>query len=577
MEGKSLERVSGFNISLRICLQLLSIHIVNKLLPASSHRVMSRSPSSLAHASPKASKSSHVLVIDDELKEEVQQAYNVEMQHARVKIHQLETELRLATELMSSREGIHAEELRKVEQDNAKTILERRAAQHKLQSVHTVEDAVRDLYLSMKDRIGYGGNPTPESVRSEKEELKDMSILVVLGHLHSICKGLYLFKQEAEEDMRGTKARVMSRDENTLLGLKKQINDLKAKLREAKIETESAVARAEAADAARVRTLEESQIQVKKMAEQHQDLLEELRKECDLSSRLKEALDEACEEGRRRDTLVMTNRQLESKRYFDRASQDKTLRTLQAQHERAMKMKDVEIRTVSDLRMQIAKLEAEVSNLKADKTRLQMIKKEVKSPISSPLRALESSMSRASSFGGDQSVKSFVSRPASAVSAAGSQRRFTAEGSIVKSSEALMQKLRDGFAKEEKSAEKVEKEAGFDELAREYSITDVTQHHKASKQAIKAMRSTLNVDTVEGIADLDLSGSPLATSVLFSAKTNMKKSSLVGEGGKIKKGAASHWGVQGATGLEPRSVSFKNSGASEQLQAIKNKIDAGIR
>lgn len=504
--------------------------------------------------------------------EALTQTHNFELQQSQIKIQQLESELRLATDLLRSREAIHADELRKVEIDNAKTIAERRLAVNKLQSVETVEDAVRDLYLSMSDRVGYGGNPTAESVRSEKEELKNTPILVVLGHLHAICKGLYLFKQEAEDDMRGAKARGVSRDDNMLLSLKQQINSLKAQLREAKIDTESANARADASDEARLRVLSESQVQVQKMSDQHQELLASLKEECETSRRLREALDEAFEEGRRRDALVMTNRQLESKRYFDRASQDKILRTLQGQHERAIKMKDLELRQVSDLRAKLAKLEMEVATLKAEKARrLKTIHQEVTSPV------FDTPVSRTSSIGGDHtSVKSFVSRPGSAISAAGSQRRFTTEGSIIRSSEALMQKLRDGFAKEETAMKKEVKEAGFDELAREYTIADMSPHHKASKLALKAMRSTLSENTTEGMADLDLSGSPLATSVLFSphSKSSKKKSTLAGQSDYVK-GAASGWGVQGATGLEPRSVSFKIGGsASQHLQAIKNKIDA---
>lgn len=107
-----------------------------------------------------------------------------------------ESELRIATALLSSREGIHSDELRKVEVEASNVQVLRRQAAAKLASVDQVEDAVRDLYSSMKDRIGFGGSPSHEQTGREKEDsIKDMPILVVLGHLHALCKGLYLFKQ----------------------------------------------------------------------------------------------------------------------------------------------------------------------------------------------------------------------------------------------------------------------------------------------------------------------------------------------------------------------------------------------
>lgn len=43
-------------------------------------------------------------------------------------------------------------------------------------------------------------------------------------------------------------------------------------------------------------------------------------------------LSEAREEGRKRDGLVLRNKQLESARHFDRLAQDKELRQMQYQH-----------------------------------------------------------------------------------------------------------------------------------------------------------------------------------------------------------------------------------------------------
>lgn len=55
-------------------------------------------------------------------------------------------------------------------------------------------------------------------------------------------------------------------------------------------------------------------------AQQH-ELLGRLKDEADRSLALQAALDKALEEGRRRDALVLRNRQLESARHFDRVAQ----------------------------------------------------------------------------------------------------------------------------------------------------------------------------------------------------------------------------------------------------------------
>ena len=498
------------------------------------------------------------------------------MQEAQDKISSLESELRLATSLLQSREAIHADELRKVEIDNAKTIAERRLAVKRLESVETIEEAVRDLYSSMRERIGYSGAPTAEQASQEKDELKETPILVILGHLHAICKSLYLFKHEAEADMRGTKARGVSRDENTLLSLKHQINDLKLQLRQANLEAEAANSRAGASEDARLCLLSESQSQIQKMSDQHQELLEALRRECETSRRLREALDEACEEGRRRDVLVMTNRQLESKRYFDRASQDKSLRILQAGHQREMREKDIELRQLTDLQAKVSQLQEEVTSLKAkEKSRLKNKQLQLESPPTSPTQPLST---RASSFAGTQ-LSIFSSRPGSALALTGS-RRFLAdrEGSAIKSTEALMQKLRDSFAAQESASRKEEKEAGFEELSKEIDIADVSSHHKKAKSALKSMRATLDASGgAEGIADLDYAGLPLATAIFTKTDPKKKASSiLVGQGdGSAAKGAS--WGNQGPTGLErSRSVTWRKQSAAEQLEQIKTRIDAGL-
>lgn len=349
------------------------------------------------------------------------------------------------------------------------------------------------------------------------------------------------------------------------------------------LETESAHARAEASEEARVRLLTESQAQVQKMSAQHQELLSYLRDEIETSKKLRGALEEACEEGRKRDAYVMTNRQLESKRYFDRASQDKSLRSLEVSHQRQMRLKDIELREVSDLRAKVAHLEEEVGTLKAKEKAIARIKsRQPDAPTSvtgtfSPTQPLASTRtSRASSFAGRIPSSIFSSRPASAVNLGGS-RRFAAEGSAIKASEALMETLRDSFQSEASAVRKEKKEAGLEELLRDYSVTDVTPHHKAARSAIKAMRATLN----EG-ANGDLNGLPLATSVFLSRDTKTKKASvLVGDETPVK-AVVTSWGSQAPTGLESersRAVTWqvhRPGSSAEELQHIKNKIDAGL-
>ena len=47
-------------------------------------------------------------------------------------------------------------------------------------------------FLQMKDRTADGGTPTPEQLQAEKVALKQENILVVLGSLHALLKGLWV-------------------------------------------------------------------------------------------------------------------------------------------------------------------------------------------------------------------------------------------------------------------------------------------------------------------------------------------------------------------------------------------------
>ncbi len=79
--------------------------------------------------------------------------------------------------------------------------------------------------------------------------------------------------------------------------------------------------RVEAQNDARMLLLEESKAAVATLAAQNEQVVTSLRAELQESRGLRKALQEAKEEGKKRDALVMTNRQLESARHFDRAAQ----------------------------------------------------------------------------------------------------------------------------------------------------------------------------------------------------------------------------------------------------------------
>ena len=74
---------------------------------------------------------------------------------------------------------------------------------------------------------------------------------------------------------------------------------------------------------------EEAQEVTQAMSSQHQELLEALSAAEAESTSLREALRVSLTEGRRRDGLVMANRQLESARHFDRSQLDLELKRLQ--------------------------------------------------------------------------------------------------------------------------------------------------------------------------------------------------------------------------------------------------------
>lgn len=480
------------------------------------------------------------------------------------KVNMLESELQLSTAALSARELQHLDELHKAESDNRKNISERRTLVQKLQSIDMIEDAIRELYLQMKDRTATSGAPTPELLLLEKEELKSVSIVVILGHLHAIYKGLWAWKTEAEEDMRGSRARSVKKDNDGSLAHLKKIHELTSELRQIKMEVNMINSSREAAEEARERVLIESQAAIKSMAAQHEELLFALRKEMDLSKQLRAALSEAQEEGRRRDSLVMTNRQLESKQFYDRMMQDKDLRRLQLEHERQQRLKDIELREACELRLKVARLEEQLEDYKNKEKSRRKSKLDLSPSSLQPLFSNE-----------DSPVGSVRIRPATAAAGAKQTDRFQARStSMKKTAEALMLEMREEYEKGESARKDELTEAGNEILGKEYGIVDVNLPKTASRTALKQMRKTLD-QGVEGMAAADYSGAPLATSALNTVSTRKNKSqtvNLVGQGDHKAKTAS--WTNTAATGLEQSRV--KKESASDILQSIKNRIDAGL-
>lgn len=95
--------------------------------------------------------------------------------------------------------------------------------------------------------------------------------------------------------------------------------------------------------------LEESQAVAGAMSAQHAELVDSLKHAIAEGHSLRRALATAHEEGKKRDALVLVNRQLESARHFDRAAQDKELRRMQMEHNRQLTVMQDELGRISEL------------------------------------------------------------------------------------------------------------------------------------------------------------------------------------------------------------------------------------
>lgn len=98
---------------------------------------------------------------------------------------------------MQQAEVTHGTELGRLEGDVARVLAERRPLLEKLQSIEAVEDAVRELYLQMKERTAERIAPNLGQLEAERQALKKENILVVLGRLKGNLKNLWAFKVRA--------------------------------------------------------------------------------------------------------------------------------------------------------------------------------------------------------------------------------------------------------------------------------------------------------------------------------------------------------------------------------------------
>lgn len=264
----------------------------------------------------------------------------------------LESELSLALAAASRAEAAHGSELAKVEGDVARVLSERRGLLEKLQSIEVVEDAVREMVVQMKVRIGDDGPPPPEQLQAEKDALRGENILTVLGSLRATMKSLFDFKVEAEEDLRASRGGRHQQHAQQVLSLKSHIRDMEAQVRRAQQAEQEARRLAAEETSAREAVLAESEEVLAQMEVQHRELLASLKSATDEAVTVRKALAAALEEGRKRDGLVLKNQQLESARHFDRVAQDRELRQMQSEHNRQITAMQTELGRIGDLIVQ---------------------------------------------------------------------------------------------------------------------------------------------------------------------------------------------------------------------------------
>jgi len=218
-------------------------------------------------------------------------------------------------------------------------VQERHRLLERIEQIDVVEDAVRDLYLHMKDRTSEA-ELTQEQLDSERELLKGQNILTVLGALHASLKSLWAFKVDAEAELRGRAASRAQADSDRNSMLQDQMRRLKLSAATAESEMREAKERLRAEQKARAESLAEWQGRASEMAEMQERLTQETRELAEENGRLRAAMDLAMDEGRKRDDLVLKNKELQSARHFDKIGSTNKLR--QQWHEHLLIMREME-------------------------------------------------------------------------------------------------------------------------------------------------------------------------------------------------------------------------------------------
>ncbi|KAJ9531904.1 hypothetical protein QJQ45_022057 [Haematococcus lacustris] len=270
-----------------------------------------------------------------------------------------------------------------VEGDVKRLLGERLQLLARLQRVEVVEDSIRELFVQMKGRVAEDGSPRPESLQAEKAALAGQDILVVLGALHAQLKGLWAFKVEAEAELQSSRGAQQQQAAQQVAALRQRLQQQEVQLRRLQQQVEAAEARAAAAEEAAGRVGQEAQAVAGAMAAQNTQLLAALKEVSAEAEAAQQAARAAQQEGRRRDGLVLSNRQLESARHFDRVAQDRELRRLQTEHEQQLAAMHRELHRVGALMAQNALQSEQLS--KAG----ELIRQLQKSTLPSTLSALQ--------------------------------------------------------------------------------------------------------------------------------------------------------------------------------------------
>jgi len=251
----------------------------------------------------------------------------------------VESELKLAVQHLRRSEEEHHTEIMRLESEVTRGVQERHKLMEKLEQNSVVDDAVRDLYLHMKDRTSEG-ELTQEQLENERDLLKGQNVLTVLGALHANLKMLWAFKVDAEAELRGRAANRAQAAADRGNSLEEQIRLQLTEVELAKSALETAKHELAEERRLRGRVLGDCQEEQEQMLELQATLTQEVRDLMAENERLRGAVRTANEEGRRRDDLVLKNKELESAAHFDKINSTNKLR--QQWHEHLLIMQEME-------------------------------------------------------------------------------------------------------------------------------------------------------------------------------------------------------------------------------------------